>query len=320
MPVGKFNRDISYFQDFRDTNSKANAIDFDTQFNDLVAFINDQMLPVVNTLSAGVPGIEGSPNTFLRNIGDGTTDFSNVIIPDFVLGFSKLIKSASSCAILASASNGGGFVEVATNVNDNVLISVEANAPVWRKIQTNDIEDRTITGIKVARQTITVENMIPGTMVNTVADNSLTGSKFANRSITKPKITRNTIEIRNLGVIWGGGIIYNFLGRIGSRHIMNNTLSSEKLISGANVVTNNHFNLIKFIVARKLASQVINDSMLENLEWASIPINNRLALGYFPSSSLSPNFKLTSSRLQLNYFLKHWFEPDVEQKFADNGI
>lgn len=322
MPVGKLNRDIAYFQDLRDNNSLINATDFDDQFNQLVSFINDEMIPVVNTIAEGtIPGIEDSPNTFLHNIGDGSTDFvpiNNDAISDFVLEFSKLAKSINSCAILAATGNDGGFIEVATNLADQLLISVIDDSPIWRKVQTGDIEDRTITGNKIGLRSLSAEHIIPGTLINNLPNNSVLGGSFADQAITNSKFIRNSLEVRNFGVIWPGGVntaIFN--NKLQRRHVMLNTLSGEKIKPPVNIGT---FNLVKFITAGKLAPQVVTDAKLETLTWNLSPAEgNRFATGYFPSAALSPNFKLTNQELALNYFTKIMFEPTAEQAFTDKG-
>ncbi len=326
MPVGKLNRDIAFFQDLRDNNSLINASDFDDQFNQLIDFINDEMLPVVNAIAGGaLPGIEGSENTFLHNIGDGTTDFvaiNNAAIPDFVLEFTKLAKSVNSGAILATTNNDGGFVEVATNLSDLILISVIDDQPVWDKISTACIEDRTITGGKIGLRSITAENIVPGTLINNLPNNSIIGNNFADQSISNPKFVRNALEIRNLGVIWPGGVnAAVFTGRVEFRHIARNTLSGDKLVAAPNVVNTLNFNLVKCITAGKIAPQTINDARLETLVWSNVPdLDGRQSFGYFPSNALSPNFRLTTQELALNYFTKTMFEPVVEAAFAAFGL
>lgn len=316
MPLGKLNRDIAFFQDLRDNNSLINAIDFDNQFNQVIDFINSQMIPIVNSIAGGaIPGIDSSPNTFLHNIGDGSTNFvpiNNTAIPDFVLEFSKLAKSANSCAILATGED-NSFVEVASDSDDQVLISINENMPVWRKIQTDDIENRTIPGGKLALNTITAENMIPGTLINNLPNNSILGNNFTDQAVANPKIIRNSLELRNLGVIWPDEVDTRvFIGTINNRHVALRTLSGDKVKSPISTIT---FNLGKCIISGKILPQNITDLKLE--AWTIFPGQN--GQGHFPSASLSPNFKLTSQELALNYFLKAWFEPTAEVAFTNHG-
>lgn len=322
MPIGKLNRDIAFFQDLRDNKSLINAVDYDAQFNQLVDFINNQMIPITNSIVGGaIPGVVDLPNTFLHNIGDGSTDFvsiNNAAIPDFVLEFSKLAKSDDSCTILASVSNDIGFTAVATNFSDLALVSTIDNTPVWRKIQTDDIENRTITGSKVSLRTIGALNMVPGTLINNIPNNSMSGNNFVDQAITNPKITENSLEIRNLGVISLNGVnTALFAGRINIEHLVLNTLSGNKFIVAPdnNSINTNNFNKLKCITAGKIAPQHITEA---KLEMHTIGLTN-IGTGHFPSNALSPNFKLTRQELALNYFLKNWFEPTAEQAFTSHG-
>lgn len=318
MPLGKLNRDIAFFQDLRDTNSLINAVDYDDQFNQIIDFINDEMIPVVDAIVGGaVPGVIGSPNTFLHNIGDGNTDFvaiNNAAIPDFVLEFSKLAKSVNNCAILAT-DNTQEFVEVYTANSDLILVSGYADKPGWAKINAGNIEDRTITADKIALNTIKAENMVPGTLINNLPNNSIIGANFADEAVTNAKIARNSLEIRNFGVVWPAGINNAvFDGQFYSKHIVPGTLSGEKIKDA--IVNTWHFNLVKCIAPGKIAPQTITNAFLEQLGWNNPP---NVARGYFPSYALSPNFKLTNTQLRLDYFIKTMFEPTAEAAFTSHG-
>lgn len=320
MPLARFVRDERYFQDLRDNSEVMRAGDFDDQFNEVVDYINNNMVPVINGIIAGVgQGVVGQPNTFLRNIGDGNTEWAAVnsdAIPDFVLEFSKLAQAAATCTILATG-NDRIFTEVTTNTDNQVLTSVAGDAPVWSDVLTANIADRTITGNKIGLGVLVNEHLQPGTLVNNLPNGRIVGNNFTDQAITNPKIARGSIEVRNLGIIPLDGLDPN---------VWNNRLTLSKLyklgtISPAKIkdagIIPNHFNKSKFVIAGKIAPGTFIDGYLKSLNTS--PTRPTDIQGTLPSNILTPNFKMTGRELTINAWVKAYFEPTAEAAFTAKG-
>lgn len=323
MTLGIFNRDRQFFQDLRDNGELIRAEHFDSQFNNLAAFINNELIPTVDsTIGGAIAGITGSDNYFLRNIGDGNTEWAlvdNNVIPDFALEFTKLAKTVSACTIIAADDN-QIFTEVTTGNSDEVLISRALNTPIWRKIQTSNIEDRTITNRRIAVGAIGAEHIQPNVLINNLPNGRITGNNFADQAVTNAKITPNSLEVRNFGAIpIPEALRVRFQNRIKLEHIKPYSLSADK-ISFANYL---FFNKVQFVTAGKIAPQTVTDNLLEQWGYYTAPTDlirgTNFSIGYFPSASLAPNFQFSARELSPDVFYPSMFEPTATAAFNAKG-
>lgn len=321
MPIGILDIDQKFFQDLRDNGTLIKAADFDIQFNNIAAFINNELLPTLNSTIGTVTGIIGSENTFLRNVGDGTTEWAligNAVIPDFSLEFKKLAKTLASYSILASGAD-QIFTEIPNGNNDEVLMSRVGDTPIWRKVQTADIEDRTITGNKLARNVITLEHMLPNVLVNTLAPGRIVNNNFANQALTNPKITRNSLETRNFGIIpIPDAAKPKFQNKIKTSNIKPGSIPISKIKDGLVYLT--HFNKVRYITANKIAPLTITDALLQALDVTPMGSSERLSVGYFPANAISPLYgQLSTISLKNDVFDLGYFEPTVAQAALAKG-
>jgi hypothetical protein len=218
MTLNPFNRDTAYFQSMRDRSMMMNAEDFDFQFNNLADYLNNKIAPLVNRLNIQeIPGTDET-DTFLLNVGDGSTKWVKVnsdFIPDFSIAFSKLknfafnIQGSSIGSVLAT-NNSKVFTAATPMAADLVLASRQNNIPSWRLIETGDIADQSITSDKIAFQSIGVEHLSPlvvgdyipvSSILNRhILDSNITGNKLQDGSITDRTIAPNLLQERAIKI------------------------------------------------------------------------------------------------------------------------
>lgn len=199
MAIKPFKRKApNYFSGF----TKLKAATLDSQFNEIATYINKEIVPTLNTLtSAKIPGSinPADANKFLQNVGDYTTRWAAIDNDSFFdnsLSLKKFVK-INAGSILATDSS-EVFQAISASESDQCLISRVGNSPVWRKLTSDNIQDRGITGDSIADGTITNVNLPAYLIENLIADNSITGDKFQNNAITNAKIANNTLTAAKL--------------------------------------------------------------------------------------------------------------------------
>lgn len=238
MPISPLIYNENNFTDIRDRGDTINAIDFDAAFNQIIDFINDEIIANLNQLLGGaVPGSVNPAdiNKFRRNVGDGTTEWSSIgndALDDYTLEFSKLSK-CTPCSILATGAD-KIFKEVTTDQSHFTLIS-QANAlPIWRKLRAENVDDRQITGIKIALGTLTNENLENDLLATQLLDDAVTGVKIVDRTIPTGKIADGAIDENVLGNLMDTLIGRNMAGGYNtSVNLYGNTLP-DGFIANAN--------------------------------------------------------------------------------------
>ena len=221
MSINPFNRDTAYFQIMRDRSMMINAEDLDFQFNNLTDYLNKKIVPLVNGLIAReIKGVN-DPNLVgacLLNIGDGTTRWTKVntnVIADYSIPLSKFTNynysffSENIGSILAT-DNSKVFMPITPLESDNVLLSRLNSSPIWRKIETGDILNRSIVGANIALNSIGLEHLSAeligidvtdnSILTNFIKDASISGNKLLDGSITENKISIDLINERKANV------------------------------------------------------------------------------------------------------------------------
>lgn len=245
--LGSFIRDTAYFQSRRDQQLMLNAEDFDLQFTSLINYINNKITPLINRLEAQVvPGTDedGTANTFLRNIGDGTTEWvpiNNKAVNDYSISFSKLIQAAIG-SIFATA-NDRIFRIVTPIEEEQILSSTSNNLPVWQKARGDNFADRAITGINIDFACIGANLLSPqvigrpldanAILERHILDQTITGVKFADNSIITEKIDLVLVGQRRDNINAGR---YKILDQsLENRHFPNNFLDFARLATRADI-------------------------------------------------------------------------------------
>lgn len=204
MAIKEFKRVTNYFSGF----SKLKASGLDGQFNMLASYINQEIKPTLNALiSTKIPGSinPADANKFLQNIGDGTTRFSNITEDSFCtncISLNKLVKTNTGSVLATNISE--ILTDITPTVNNQILTSKLGELPIWKKLTNDNIEDRAITGEKVADNTIT-NNNLPAYLIETlIAVNSITGDKFHDDSINTAKLADTTLTAAKLSPLLAG--------------------------------------------------------------------------------------------------------------------
>jgi len=297
--IGILDRNLSFFRLLRNNNITIESVDLDSQFGSVIDYLNDVIVPAVNNMQAqALPGINGSANYFLTNVGDGSVTFSTLakVIPNSSIEYTKLIKLGGvQRSGFVITTNNTGIVTGNRATNPNMLLTyVVGSMPEYRFVNTNSIEDRSVTYADIADGAITNEHLhqeIIDIIDAAVPDETamenvlLTGNQFQNLSITTDKFTPNTINSESKL-----GVINNTLpelppnqNKIITRiHIKNGTITPAKI--KPNTIGALHFNKAKCITRNKLASNIIDDSFLrlKNESYNIFDINNQSRFWFYP--------------------------------------
>jgi hypothetical protein len=228
--------ETDYFTNIQNRRGLMKAADFDFQFNNIVNYINSSVISLLNTLTSGTtPGSQdpNKVNTYLKNVGDTTTEWSNIIsdnIPDYSLSFIQLAQ-ANPCSVIGTGTD--QILRPISSLEDRQsLISQNNDIPVWNKITAANIEDRQITDIKIALATLLNNNFQQGVLDIQLLNDSVTTEKIANNTIPSGKIADEAINEMILD-----GLINQFCGRNGSKVFLwgnvlpDNFINNNKLIA-----------------------------------------------------------------------------------------
>ena len=233
MDLLNYNR--SYFKNLALKKDKTiNNIDFDNQFNNIVTHINSKLVTTINSITLGaIKGIFGSPNAVFCNNGDGTTGWkliSNDLIEDNSLFIGKFKLTTPNSIMITN--NLGEIVPFSNNINDLVFLRNDLGFFQWMKIETDYIEDDSLTGIAFGE--LSEENFVPNTFVNNILDNSIQTNHIKDVAITGTKIADNTITIdkfSNLPLILDNNII-NALNALPKSYI-SGCLTPDKILDNS---------------------------------------------------------------------------------------
>jgi len=209
--LDKYTRDSAYFQSLRDRNMSIARRDLDLSFNNIVDYINKQVLPVVSTLTnKKAVGVQGGSDRFLRNIGNGDTVFDIIRssdLSDYSLGLNKFIQQIPYGVI---TSNSNDDLQTFAPTEDNqVLVAGENLVPVWKKLSAANFADRSVDSTKVAIGTLSARHLAQGIIgkplnansieTRYIKDNTITGNKIAPSSFDSTKISAALMATRAAG-------------------------------------------------------------------------------------------------------------------------
>jgi len=313
------NRNKSYFQALRDNKVLIESYNVDSQYKEVIDYLNDSVVPAINSIvDEALPGILGNANSYLKNVGDGTTTWATIDqgIKSYSLSLSKLIKVAVGSVLVSDGS--GEITSVSTVITDQVLVSQGGSTPIWKKIQTTNIGDGEITAANIADGAIGREHLKLDVIVSAIPNGFIRGGDFVDQSLTSIKFANASIDSSKLGIVADYiniGNFYQFGGPIKKQHVQNNTITSEKFSEMS--VERKQFNKVRCVTVGKIAANTINDSFL---------LTNYLqpdatAESFFAPDSLAQNFKLTTSKLGNNTDINGQllsqadFEPEVAAAF-----
>lgn len=237
MSIDQFTRDAAYFQTVRDRSMMINAEDLDFQFNNLVDYLNTKIVPIINTfIQAEFIGVNNAAlaGACLLNIGDGNVKWDKInanIFPDYSIATAKFTP-VTPFSIIATTQN-RNWTSLPSNLNDSILFSRNARSPVWRKVTTGDIADKTLIGGHIALGAIKIEHLgaglrealfaAPRVILNeAIAEAQITEANLQDNSITAEKFGQQILTQRQYSIT-----AWNFAWRadsIENRHIADGTL------------------------------------------------------------------------------------------------
>ncbi|UXM65488.1 autotransporter beta-domain protein [Megaira polyxenophila phage MAnkyphage_25.80] len=327
-------RNLSFFRLLRNDKRIIESFDLDSGFASVIDYLNDVIVPAVNDMQAGaLPGIMGSPNYFLTNVGDGSVTFNTLdrVIPDKTIATNKLIKSVYNGAVLISNNLGQLVITAPKNLN-MVLTYRENNYPIYKFITTENIEDRAITYADIADKAIIKEHLhqeildiidaaVPNEMIGETLN--ITGNNFNDLSITTDKFTPNTITTFNkLGIIpntlpvfpANESLYYSKI--ILRKHVKNGTITPNKIKLGT--IGSLHFNRVKCITKNKLAAGVINETyfrLKQGEEYAYLSNDPDKRTFPFTARMLAPDF-----RVQRQHLVVASSDPMIVKTFSPVGV
>ena len=306
--VDILNRYLSYFRTLRNNKRIIESVDIDSQFTTIADYLNNVIVPAVNDMQEGaLPGINGSPNYFLTNVGDGSVTFYalNEVIVNSTIASTKIEKAVGNGLVLVS--NQIGYLDVVGPTQANMVLTYRnGDVPIYKFITTENIEDRAITYADIADEAINREHLHPEILnildapaadEQIVRDVIITGDQFEDFSITSDKFLNDTIvSERKIGVI--DTILPNNINRIypviNKQHIKNGTIMPDKI--KPNTIGAAHFNKIKCITPYKLAPDIIDDNWLK-ISPNCVYLNTYKDDNFFSDFMLSPSFRIEREHL-----------------------
>ena len=192
--IKPYSRDSAFFQSLRDRNMTIAHNDLDSSFNVLVNYINKKLLPVIDILAdKKAVGIAGHDDSFLRNIGDGTTIFDIIRssdLTDYTLTLDRF-KQVIPFSVLAS-DNTENLKPVTAIENNQALISDIINLPKWQKLSFNNFADKSISSDKVGLAALSARHLAAGIIGKPLADQAIETQYIQDKTIMVNKILDNS--------------------------------------------------------------------------------------------------------------------------------
>jgi len=237
MAINQFTRDAAYFQTMRDRGMMINAEDLDLQFNNIVDYLNTKIVPTINDFVQGQfigvnnPALAGAG---LLNIGNGITKWERInsnIFPDYSIPLSKFETTTPFSVIAANYRS--IFGPVSTNLNEVILFSRKRRTPIWRKVNTGDIANKTLTGDHIDFGVVKIEHLDAGLretlfasprMILDINVNEayIRGENLQDNALSTVKFANNILQTRQYSIAQGR---YTWLDNsIENKHLADNVL------------------------------------------------------------------------------------------------
>lgn len=234
MPIKLLKQNLEYF---KYSNNIIKSVEIDTRFNDIVNYLNDEIIYKLNNLNNNI--IVGSLlqtdiNSILKSKKDAgyiwkkidNDDFTDNSISIKKLNYKNIINS------IFSASYNGDVQQIKNQNMANYTIICTANGVMFDRISNNFIDGVTkITGNKIAFNTIgsyNLSNITPSLLDNTIIsdyikDRAISTSKIADNSLSLNSFNTNASQLL-MNYIWGNIIPKNFinLNNVGNRNNITN--------------------------------------------------------------------------------------------------
>lgn len=254
---------------FKYQNNLIKSSEIDNRFNDLVNYLNDEILFKLNNLNERLiigSTIQSDINCILKSKLDTGYFWKKVDDYDFTkssIDITKLNLSNLINSILIVNNLGNIELLQNTNLEENVILAKDN--VFFDKIDNNYIDPN----IKIKTEKIKTESIIPYNLTNiklNIAENTVLGSSIADYSIVTSKIADNSISLESFNLdtqellkkyIWETVIPKNFINLNTSpnktiintkwdRYFLNRTLFNYNVKIGPSNIPSFKINISKF--------------------------------------------------------------------------
>ena len=160
--MDNLNKELSFFRILRDNKNLIESYHLDSQFELIVDYINNEIIENINNLIPEIyQGTVGNKDYLLANNGDGTVNWKpfSEIIQDYSIDLKKIIKPNLKNNVLY-INNDQELAISDSVIEDSMVLSMKNFIPVFKLIESDNIEDEAIIGDDIADNTIQEENLI----------------------------------------------------------------------------------------------------------------------------------------------------------------
>jgi hypothetical protein len=238
--IKPYSRDSAFFQSLRDRNMTIAHNDLDDSFNSMVDYINKKLLSVIDILAnKQAVGVEGNDNSFLRNIGDGTTIFDIIRSSDltnYTLTLDRF-KQILPYSVLAN-NNTENLKPVVAAGGNQVLVSDILNLPKWQKLTFNNFTDKSISSDKVGLVTLSTRHLTADIIGKPLSDQAIETVYIQDLTIPMSKILANSFTSEKISI-----------GLMNTR-VAGNLLKFKEKCFTARIVKNKSVDLMKIAIIR----------------------------------------------------------------------
>lgn len=191
-----YNRDNEFFKNQFKRLKIIRTIDFYNEFNLLGNYLNNQLkIEFEKALDVSLKIV---PNKFLINVGDTSIawiDIVNIIENDSI-DLQKL-KYVAPKSVLCSDNIGQIFPLTCTE-DYCILFARYNNTHIWRKLINDDIENNTLSGIKIDK--LSQLNLTANLANDFISDNILVSSNIEDGAIDISKTAYNTLTLDRIAI------------------------------------------------------------------------------------------------------------------------
>jgi hypothetical protein len=201
--ISNYTRDNSFFQSLFETNSDITYKDFDNEINNLVDYLNRKIVTSINNISQqSYNGVIGNNNHIIRNIGNGNVTFDSLKDINY-------------------QNNGIDFDKIDNNIDPYSLLFINSKSEImYHSIKYDNFGLGGIFG-----------NFNNHLFYQYSQGLKIEGKNFYDKVILANNIDVNTITSNHINNDGKNYLVNNI--QVGSRHIVNNSISNTKIANMA---------------------------------------------------------------------------------------
>lgn len=191
-----YNRDVEFFKNQFKRIKIIRTIDLYNEFNNLGYYFNtDLKTEFEKSMNISLKIV---PDKFLINVGDETIDWVDIlnIVDDDSIDLQKL-KHIAPKSVLCS-DNVGQIFPLTCAEDYCILFARYNNTHIWRKLINDDIENNTISGIKIDK--LSQLNLTANLANDFISDNILVNSNIEDNAIDVSKTAYNTLTLDRIAI------------------------------------------------------------------------------------------------------------------------